>query len=191
MNLARNINAKFDQARKEDKDTYLLCLLPILTKNDLYVWKKLHLEIRQFHRTGLLFPITKDPIRGDEHFRNNNIDPIRILPLLLYDRIMDLPSTAKQLLFPRTGGRRLFKAKAPNKKQAWKGDTAYTRRKYDKWYWDMRVRRIPFTVAFRTPMKAMTSKIQRKVHYYHTRAAVDRNCHLKWAPNWYEEAYQG
>ena len=170
---------------------YLLCLLPIYTKNDLQVWKRLHHEIRQFHRTGVLFPITKDNIKEDERFRNHNIDPIRILPLLLYDRIMDLPSMTKQLLFPRTGGRRLFKAKAPNRKQAWKGDTEYTRRKYDIWYWDMRLKRIPYTVALCRPMKGMRSNIQRKVHFYHVDAAVERNRQLRSPPRWYEEEYQG
>jgi len=184
-----NLIAKLDQAVRRDKDAYLLCLLPIHTKNDLHTWRKLHHEIRQFRWTGLLFPVNKDHIREDEHFRNLNIDPIRILPRPLYDRIKDLPAVTKNTLFPRTGGRRLIKVKEASPKQAWKGDTEYTRRKYDRWYWDMRLRRIPFTVALQKPMRNMVSNIQRKLHFHHTSAAVERNRLLKWPPRWLEEEY--
>ena len=152
-------------------------------------WKKLHHEIRQFRRTGLLFPVNKDHIQDNEHFRNRSIDPIRILPRLLYDRITKLPPKTKQRLFPRTGGRRLIKVIEASPKQAWKGDTEYTRRKYDRWYWEMRLKRIPYTVALTRPMKTMISNIQRKLHFYHTNAAVERNRLLKWLPRWLEEEY--
>jgi hypothetical protein len=95
----------------------------------------------------------------------------------------------KSRLFPRTGGRRLIKVKDTKVKKAWMGDTEYTRRKYDRWYWDMRLKRTPFTVALQRPMKTMISNIQRRLHFYHTSAAVERNRLFKWPPRWLEEEY--
>ena len=181
--------AKVDLVDRRNEDSYHLCLLPLHTKHDLQVWMKLHKEIRQFRRTGLLVPIDETHLGEEEHYRNNNVDPTRILPRPLYDRITILPSATKNRLFPRTGGRRLIKVKDTKVKKAWMGDTEYTRRKYDRWYWDMRLKRTPFTVALQRPMKTMISNIQRRLHFYHTSAAVERNRLLKWPPRWLEEEY--
>lgn len=177
-------NAK---VRHMEQVRLLVCLLPIHTRQDLRVWQRLHQEIRQFHSTGILYPVINETIPPAEHYRNGNIDPIRIIPLLLYDRILDLSPVIKRQLLPNTGGRYIIKAAAPSKNQAWKGDTAYTRRKYDKWYWDMRLRRTPFTVALRTPMKGMRSNLQRKLHFQHVDASIERNRLLRGPPEWAEE----
>ena len=190
----QNSQHKLDLAAKVDlvdkrNETLHLCLLPLNTKHDLHVWRRLHQEIRRFRRTGLLVPINKTHLGDDEHFQNTSIDPIRILPRPLYDRITRLPASTKNMLFPRTGGRWSIRVKDAMVKRAWLGDTEYTRRRYDRWYWDMRLKRIPFTVALRKPMKTMISNIQRKLHFHHTSAAVERNRLLKWPPRWLEEVY--
>ena len=154
-------------------------------------WMKLHQEIRRFYFTGMLYPVVNKVLADGDHYCNRNIDPIRILPLKLYDRIIELSREQKRKMVPNTGGRYLIKSKSPNRKQAWKSDTEFMRRKYDKWYWDMRLQRTPYTVALRAPMKKMTSNIQRKVHFYHVDAAVERNRTLPWPPRWLEEIYLG
>ena len=153
------------------------------------LWKQLHSEIRQFFHLGILFPVINRRLTAVEHYSNHNVDPIRIIPLLLYDRITTLPAASKRLLVPNTGGRYIFKSRTPNKKQAWKSDTAYMRRQYDKWYWEMRLRRTPFTVALRRPMKHMKSNIQRKIHFLHVDAAVERNRQSPGPPQWLSEEY--
>jgi len=157
---------------------------------DARQWQKLHSEIRQFYLLGILFPIVNDKLSGGEHYCNHNMDPIRIIPLLLYDRIIALSYSSKQRLLPDTGGRYTIKSRPPNAKQAWKCNTEYMRKRYDRWYWEMRTKRTPFTVALRTPMKHLKSNIQRKVHFHHVDMAVERNCRLTGPPNWLCDEYR-
>ena len=164
-------------------------LLPFDDKIEVRLWKRLHMEIRQFGIVGILYPIINGKIGDGEHFCNHNMDPIRILPLLLYDRITDLPAATKRRLVPDTGGRYIFKSRAPNRKQAWKCDTDYMRKRYDRWYWDMRLKRTPYTVALRAPLKHMKSNIQRRIHFYHVDAAVERNRQLTGPPYWLFQEY--
>ena len=159
-------------------------LLPITERSEILQWNQLHSEIRQFYLLGILFPVENVKISSEEHFCNHNMDPIRIIPLLLYDRITALPHISKRLLIPDAGGRYTIKARPPNLKQAWKCDTEYMRKKYDRWYWEMRLKRIPYTVALRTPLKDIKSDIQRRIHFHHVDAAVERNRQLRFPPHW-------
>ena len=140
--------------------------------------------------TGILYPAPNDTITTDERFCNHNIDPIRILPLSLYDRISMLSATERHSLFPDTGGRAIIRSRSPNKIQAWICNTSYMQRKYDRWYWNMRLNRIPFTVAFRAPLKTVKSNIQRKVHFRQVDNAIERNRRLLGPPRWLEEEYR-
>jgi hypothetical protein len=144
-------SAKDENTMSVDEGDYILCLLPIYTTNDLRTWKRLHQEIRRFKDTGILHPVENRMITDDECYQNHTVNPIRIIPLPLYSRILSKPNVSKRLLFPYTSGRLLIKHQSSHTTKELKSNTDYVRLRYDKWYWNMKVRRTPSVITSRAP----------------------------------------
>jgi len=157
----------------------ILRLPPTVMNRSTNIWGHLHEEIRQFAQKGLLFPISNLKLSANYHYRNYSADPDRSVPRLIYKKLFPLPYGIKKSLIPAVKGFYTVTAKPFSASKSWHRHTEYTRRQYDMQYWDMRLRRIPFTSLLEGSKR---SKLTEQIHLYHRSAAMARNSKLKAPP---------
>jgi len=147
-----------------------------MDETELQQWQKLQREIRQFGKEGLLNPVKGKRVNQIDHYRNYSDDPVRKVPRLIYDKVVALPYSQKKLLIPAVNNFYTLTARPSSSKKSWLKHTEYTIKKYDRWYWKMRNRRTPFDVAWRALLGRHTSEFMKKIHWYHVKEAIERNC---------------
>ena len=159
-------------------------ILPFKERADIHRWLMLQSEIRDFSKEGILYPVNNPAISPSDRFLNRSENCVRKIPRLLYDRIVHLPYAQKKLLIPHAKGLYTIIPRSRPRSPAWKGDTEYMRRKFDRWYWEMRGYRIPFTTALRRLLTDVHSGVQRRVFLYHVDMTIERNRVLQLPPMW-------
>jgi len=162
-----------------DLRTNTVCLPPTFMNRQMNIWGHLQDEIRQFAGKGLLFPISNSKLSTNDHYRNYSADPDRSVPRLIYKKLFPLPYGVKKSLIPAVKGFYTIMAKPFSARKSWRIHTAYTRRQYDRQYWNMRLRRIPFSSLLEGSKR---SKLTEQIHLYHMSAAMARNSKLKAPP---------
>ena len=164
------------------------------------LWYRLHLEIRHFGKTGLLFPTQNPMLENQDHWRNNSRNHIRHTPLNIYLRLLSIPTSVVRTLFhPRCKGK-ITLSTDPGQNQIKPGHTADIQRKYDQWYWNaMRTAR-RMDVDPSSPRRAY-SKLRGhsrqegmamngpawRAHHYFMWDAIQRNQSLREPPIWFME----
>jgi len=174
--------AEVEAMLKSDGLERLIKLLPIQNNRERERWRTLQHEIRQFAEEGLLFPVTNGQLGKGDHYRNHSSVPDRKVPRLIFKKLFPLPYGVKKSLIPAVKSFYTIAANPPSQKKSWLKHTSYTRRKYDSWYWKMRLRTLPVTPSWQTLSREQNSKLMRKIHDYHARAAIERNARLKRPP---------
>jgi hypothetical protein len=145
---------------------------------------KLHKELKLFFVSGMLFPIRNNKLLPEDHYVNHSKVPIRQVSRPLFDRVQTLSATQKQYIFPHIYDSITIKETKRTKTPSWLGDTTTTRKKYDQWYWKMRLLRTPFNQAFKLGTNPLMTTIQKRAHEFHIEAAIQRNSHLEGPPKW-------
>ena len=146
--------------------------------------QQLHKEIRNFRKTGILFPIQNDKLSPQDHYINTSSQMPRRIPGLLFDRIRKLHISVQQRLLPKVIEPIQIHEIRNNGIRSWYGDTTTTRKKYDQWYWKTKLRRIPYCQSLLYWNEPLMTKLQQKAHKFHLEAAIQRNSHLEGPPKW-------
>ena len=165
------------------------------------LWYQLHLEIRHFGRTGLLFPISNPILEGRDHWRNNSKHHVRHVPLSIYLRILTIPASVMKTLFhPSCKGKITLSTDPERSHVILLGNQAEIQHKYDMWYWKaMRIAR-RMDIDPSSPRRAY-SKLQGhgrkeglamngpewRAHHFFMWNAIKRNQTLREPPSWYKE----
>jgi hypothetical protein len=162
------------------------------------LWYRLHLEIRHFGKTGLLFPINNPILECTDHWRNNSTKHQRHTPLNIYIRLLSIPTSLMKTLFhPQCQGK-ITLSTDPNNTESIKDDASEIQQKYDQWYWDaMRTAR-RMDIHPSSPRRAY-SKLRGhsrkeglamngpewRAHHYYMWDAIKRNQILREPPSWF------
>ena len=163
------------------------------------LWYQLHLEIRHYGKTGLLFPITNPILDPEDHWRNNSRNPLRHVPVSIYLRILSVPvSVMKTLFHPQCRGKITLSTDPESLRTNLLGDPIDIQRRYDQWYWKaMRTAR-RMDVDPSSPRRAY-SKLRShgrreglamngpewRAHHYFMWDAIQRNQTLREPPVWF------
>jgi hypothetical protein len=145
---------------------------------------KLHKELKLFFVSGMLFPIRNNKLSPEDHYTNHSEVPIKQVSKPLFNRVQTLSAAERQYVFPHIYVPIIIKETKHIKKPSWLGDTITTRKRYDQWYWKMRILRTPFNQAFKLNTSSLITKIQKRAHEFHIKAAIQRNSHLEGPPKW-------
>ena len=164
-------------------------------------WYQLHLDIRHFGKSGLLFPIVNPSLEPNDHWRNNSKGHLRRVPTNIYRKIVSLPmSVMKTLFHPRCQGKITLSTDTSDPYSNHQCDPIDVQRRYDLWYWEaMRVAR-RMDVDPSSPRRAY-SKLrghgrregsamngpQWRAHHYFMWDAIERNRSLREPPIWFRE----
>ena len=164
------------------------------------LWYRLHFEIRQFGKLGLLFPIMNPMLEHDDHWHNNAKGHLRNVPTSIYLRIVSLPMSVMRTLFHSRGQGRITLSTDPIEHRNHIGDPQVLQRKYDQWYWEaMRVAR-RMDIDPSSPRRAY-SKLRGhdrkkgsamnipewRSHHYFMWDAIKRNQTFREPPSWFRE----
>jgi len=164
-------------------------------------WYQLHLDIRHFGQTGLLFPISNPTLEVTDHWRNNSRNHWRHIPLGIYLRILSIPmSTVKTLFHPYCKGKITLSTDSTPNRTSQIGDPSIIHHKYDQWYWEaMRTAR-RMDIHPSSPRRAY-SKLRGhgrkegqamngpewRAHHYYMWDAIKRNQNLREPPLWFRK----
>ena len=154
------------------------------TKADKKLWHKLNREVKTFSISGILYPIHNDKLSSDDHYFNLSDEPVRRVARPLFNRIQTLTNKEQRKRLPPIYNHLEIQPVQSSKLPSWLGDTITTRKKYDQWYWKMRINRHPYNQAIKTGTSPFMTKIQQRAHDYHIKAAIERNSHLDGVPKW-------
>jgi hypothetical protein len=165
------------------------------------LWYQLHLDIRHFGKTGLLFPISNPILDSRDHWRNNSKHHVRHVPLNIYLRILTIPASVMKTLFhPLCKGKITLSTDPENTRTILLGNHVEIQHKYDMWYWNaMRVAR-RMDIDPSSPRRAY-SKLRGhgrkegiamngpewRAHHFYMWNAIKRNQTLREPPLWYKE----
>jgi len=162
------------------------------------LWYQLHLEIRHFGKTGLLFPICNPALDINDHWRNNSKQHQRHVPQQLYIRILSIPMSIMRTLFHPLCQGKITLSTDPNITHVSIGDSTKLQRQYDEWYWSaMRTAR-RMDIDPSSPRRAY-SKLRGhgrreglamngpewRTHHYLMWDAIKRNRNLREPPEWF------
>ena len=165
------------------------------------IWYQLHLEIRHFGKTGLLFPISNPILDPSDHWRNNSRSNLRHTPLNIYLRILSTPmSVIKTLFHPYCKGKITLSTDPANAHDNLLGVQTIIQHKYDQWYWNaMRIAR-RMDIDPSSPRRAYSKLRGHKrkeglemngpnwrAHHYFMWDAIKRNQTLREPPLWFRE----
>ena len=165
------------------------------------IWYQLHLEIRHFGKTGLLFPISNPILDPSDHWRNNSRSNLRHTPLNIYLRILSTPmSVIKTLFHPYCKGKITLSTDPANAQVNLLGVQTIIQHKYDQWYWNaMRIAR-RMDIDPSSPRRAYSKLRGHKrkeglemngpnwrAHHYFMWDAIKRNQTLREPPHWFKE----
>jgi hypothetical protein len=163
------------------------------------VWYQLHLEIRNFGKTGLLFPTMNLSLDPTDHWRNNSKKHLRHVPLSIYLRILSIPVSIMRTLFhPRCQGKITMSTDPDNIQDSPICEPQVIHHKYDQWYWEaMRAaRRMDMHPS--SPRRAY-SKLRGHIskegkaktgpewraHHFYMWDSIKRNQTLREPPEWF------
>jgi hypothetical protein len=162
------------------------------------IWYQLHLEIRHFGKTGLLFPINNPALDITDHWRNHSKQHQRHVPQRLYIRILSIPMSVMRTLFHPLCQGKITLSTDPNITYVGIGDPIKLQRQYDEWYWNaMRAAR-RMDIDPSSPRRAY-SKLRGhgrreglamngpewRTHHYLMWDAIKRNQNLREPPEWF------
>ena len=165
------------------------------------VWYQVHLEVRHFGKTGLLFPITNVMLEPRDHWRNNSRSHLRHTPLSIYSRILTLPmSVMKTMFHPQCQGKITLSTDTGNSQTTILGVRSVIQHKYDQWYWNaMRIAR-RMDIDPSSPRRAYTklrgygrkeglamNGPEWRAHHFFMWDAIERNKSLREPPLWFKE----
>ena len=101
------------------------------------LWYQLHLEVRNFGKTGLLFPITNPTLDPGDHWRNNSKKHLRHVPLSIYLRILSVPISIMRTLFhPQCQGKVTMSTDPDSPLNSPRCEPQVIQQTYDQWYWE-------------------------------------------------------
>jgi len=165
------------------------------------IWYQLHLEIRHFGQTGLLFPTSNPTLDITDHWRNNSRNHLRHIPLNIYLRILSIPmSIVKTLFHPFCKGKITLSTDSISNRTNLIGIPSVIHHRYDQWYWEaMRTAR-RMDIHPSSPRRAY-SKLRGynrreghamngpewRAHHYYMWNAIKRNQNLREPPLWFKE----
>jgi hypothetical protein len=165
------------------------------------LWYQIHLEVRHFGKTGLLFPITNVMLEPRDHWRNNSRSHLRHTPLSIYSRILTLPmSVMKTMFHPQCQGKITLSTDTGNSQTTILGVRSVIQHKYDQWYWNaMRIAR-RMDIDPSSPRRAYTklrgygrkeglamNGPEWRAHHFFMWDAIERNKSLREPPLWFKE----
>jgi hypothetical protein len=158
--------------------------MPSLSQSEQLLRTQLHKEIKSFRKYGVLFPVHNPKLTFLEHYICYSTQPSKRVTQPLFDRLQNLTTKQKQLLSPYSDDTIIISEITRKHTSAWLGDTITNRRKYDQWYWKMRLTRTPFNQAVKLITNPLMTRLQRRAHDFHLEAAIQRNSHLTGPPKW-------
>jgi len=158
--------------------------LPSISQPEQQLRAQLLKELKSFRKSGILFPINNVKLTPQDHYISYSNRPAKRASRPLFDRLQTLTTIQKQFQSPYSYGT-ITISETPNTQiPAWLGDTITTRKRYDQWYWKMRLSRTPFNLAWTFGTNPLMTKIQRRAHDFHIRTAIERNSHLEGPRKW-------
>ena len=160
----------------------LIRLVPILTKSFIRIWQQLQLEIREFDKKERLKPVKDTVLSAVDHYRRYSNRSARKVPFLKYDKSYLLSSSQKGSHLPSNSDIHTVDPVEVTRK-SWLAQTPYTIRKYDKWYWRMRINKTSLNISWLALLGKRPSKLMRKIHWYHANAAMERNSKRQHPPH--------
>jgi hypothetical protein len=132
----------------------------------------------------MLFPTYNAKLTSQDHYISYSSRSAKKASRPLFDRLQALTTTQKQFQSPYSYDTITISETPHTRTPAWLGDTITTRKRYDQWYWKTRLSRTPFNQAFMIGTNPFMTKIQRRAHDFHIKAAIERNSHLEGPSKW-------
>ena len=160
----------------------LIRLVPTLTKSFIRIWQQLQLEVREFDKEDRLKPVRDTVLSAVDHYWRYSNRSARKIPLLKYDKSYLLPTSQEGTQLPSASDIHTIDPVEITRK-SWVVQTPYTIRKYDKWYWRMRLNKTPLNISWLALLGKRPSKLMRKIHWYHANAAMERNSKRQHPPH--------